>query len=57
MPYGVEDPGHDGTETLERLGLEPRRYILFVGRLEPENNPHVLVEAFSRIPTERSARA
>jgi glycosyltransferase involved in cell wall biosynthesis len=23
---------------------------LFVGRLEPENNPHLLVEAFSRIP-------
>jgi glycosyltransferase involved in cell wall biosynthesis len=49
VPYGVEDPGHDGTATLERLGLEPRRYILFVGRLEPENNPHMLVEAFSRI--------
>lgn len=50
VPYGVEDPGGEGTATLERLGLEPRRYILFVGRLEPENNPHVLVEAFSRIP-------
>ena len=50
IPYGVEDPGHAGTETLERLGLEPRKYILFVGRLEPENNPHLLVEAFSRIP-------
>ena len=50
VPYGVEDPGYDGTETLERLGLEPRKYILFVGRLEPENNPHLLVEAFSRIP-------
>ncbi len=25
VPYGVEDPGHDGTETLERLGLEPRK--------------------------------
>ena len=25
VPYGVEDPGHDGTETLERLGLEPRQ--------------------------------
>ena len=49
VPYGVTDPGHDGTETLERLGLEPRKYILFVGRLEPENNPHLLVEAFSRI--------
>jgi glycosyltransferase involved in cell wall biosynthesis len=54
VPYGVEDPGHDGTETLERLGLEPRNYILFVGRLEPENNPHLLVEAFARIDSERA---
>jgi glycosyltransferase involved in cell wall biosynthesis len=54
VPYGVEDPGFDGTETLERMGLEPRKYILFVGRLEPENNPHLLVEAFSRIGAERS---
>jgi glycosyltransferase involved in cell wall biosynthesis len=54
VPYGVEDPGEDGTKTLERLGLEPRNYILFVGRLEPENNPHLLVEAFSRISAERT---
>src|SRR5947209_10053782 len=54
VPYGVEDPGYDGTETLERLGLEPRKYILFVGRLEPENNPHVLVEAFARISAEQA---
>lgn len=54
VPYGVDDPGHDGTETLERLGLEPRRYVLFVGRLEPENNPHVLVDAFARISSERA---
>jgi glycosyltransferase involved in cell wall biosynthesis len=54
VPYGVEDPGHGGTETLERLGLEPRRYLLFVGRLEPENNPHQLVEAFTRIDSARA---
>jgi glycosyltransferase involved in cell wall biosynthesis len=54
VPYGVEDPGYTGTETLERLGLEPRKYVLFVGRLEPENNPHVLVEAFSRIGAEEA---
>jgi glycosyltransferase involved in cell wall biosynthesis len=54
VPYGVEDPGWGGQDTLERLGLEPRRYVLFVGRLEPENNPHLLVEAWSRIPAARS---
>ena len=54
VPYGVQDPGHEGSEALDRLGLEPRRYILFVGRLEPENNPHLLVEAFSRIDRDRA---
>jgi glycosyltransferase involved in cell wall biosynthesis len=54
VPYGVQDPGYDGVGTLERLGLEPGKYILFVGRLEPENNPHVLVEAFARIDRERA---
>ena len=28
-------------------GWSRGEYILFVGRLEPENNPHLLVEAFS----------
>ncbi len=57
VPYGVEEPEPDdtlpeGTPTLDRLGLKPREYILFVGRLEPENNPHVLVDAWARIPAE-----
>jgi glycosyltransferase involved in cell wall biosynthesis len=54
VPYGVEDPGHEGNGALRRLGLEPRKYILFVGRLEPENNPHLLVEAFARIDRRRA---
>jgi glycosyltransferase involved in cell wall biosynthesis len=54
VPYGAEAPPDTGTETVERLGLEPRRYVLFVGRLEPENNPHLLVEAWSRIPTAKA---
>jgi glycosyltransferase involved in cell wall biosynthesis len=54
VPYGAEGPPETGTETLDRLGVEPRKYVLFVGRLEPENNPHLLVEAWARIPTEKT---
>ncbi|MGI8513047.1 MAG: glycosyltransferase [Solirubrobacteraceae bacterium] len=54
IPYGVDDPGYEGSSTLEQLGLEPGKYILFVGRLEPENNPHLLVEAFARIDAARA---
>lgn len=39
-------------EHLARLGLEPRGYVLFVGRLVPENNAHVLVEAFAGLETD-----
>jgi glycosyltransferase involved in cell wall biosynthesis len=54
VPYGAEAPPETGTETLERLGVEPRKYVLFVGRLEPENNPHLLVEAWARVPSEKT---
>ncbi|MGI9082572.1 MAG: glycosyltransferase [Thermoleophilaceae bacterium] len=54
VPYGAEVPAREDTDVLERLGLEPRRYVLFVGRLEPENNPHLLVEAWSRIPNAKT---
>ena len=54
VPYGAEVPTEHDSGVLENLGLEPGNYVLFVGRLEPENNPHLLVEAWSRIPTERT---
>lgn len=37
---------------LEKFGLTPRRYFLFVGRLVPENCAHHLVEAFDGLDTE-----
>src|SRR5205807_1998057 len=33
-------------EMLAKLGLEPRKYILFVGRLVPENRVEHLIDAF-----------
>ena len=54
VPYGAEVPVRQDTDVLADLELEPRRYVLFVGRLEPENNPHLLVEAWSRIPTSKT---
>ncbi len=49
IPYGADlpDPGDSGL--CERLGVEPGRFILFVGRLVPENNAHLLVAAHSRL--------
>jgi len=37
---------------LPRYQLEPRKYILFVGRLVPENCAHHLVEAFGKLDTD-----
>ena len=54
VPYGAEVPEYTEGGALDRLGLEPRRYVLFVGRLEPENNPHLLVEAWARIPSAKT---
>jgi glycosyltransferase involved in cell wall biosynthesis len=30
--------------------VEPRSYVLYVSRLEPENNAHVVIEAWSKLP-------
>ncbi|MGI6459334.1 MAG: DUF1972 domain-containing protein [Candidatus Hydrogenedentales bacterium] len=41
-----------GKELLAEFGIEPERYFLFVSRLEPENNAHLVVEAFERVETD-----
>jgi glycosyltransferase involved in cell wall biosynthesis len=52
IPYGSEVDVIPPGETLASFGLEPRRYILFVGRLVPENCAHHLVEAFQGLRTD-----
>jgi glycosyltransferase involved in cell wall biosynthesis len=34
-----------------RWGLQPDRYILFLGRFSPEKNCHLLIEAYERLDT------
>lgn len=48
IPYGSDPTQLPPGPTLERLGLEPGRYLLFVSRLEPENNAHLVLEAYGR---------
>jgi glycosyltransferase involved in cell wall biosynthesis len=44
VPYGADPPADRGTETLARFGLKPGGYLLFVGRLVPENAPDQFLE-------------
>lgn len=48
IPYGAPMGPVEPGETLRLLGLEPRRYFLYVTRFEPENNPLMVRRAFER---------
>jgi glycosyltransferase involved in cell wall biosynthesis len=52
IPYGSDVEILPPGETLGQFGLDPQKYVLFVGRLVPENCAHHLVEAFSQLPTD-----
>ncbi len=41
----------DTTGVLNQLGLERRRYLLYVSRMEPENNALLVREAFEKVAT------
>jgi glycosyltransferase involved in cell wall biosynthesis len=53
IPYGAITEKPQSAEILEKLGLHPGDYFLYVSRLEPENNAHTVVAAFERICTSR----
>jgi glycosyltransferase involved in cell wall biosynthesis len=53
IPYGASPEIPAGDTALEELGLTPREYFLYVSRLEPENNAHLLVQAYERVRSPR----
>ena len=52
IPYGSEVTPLPPGQTLKRFELKRHRYVLFVGRLVPENCAHHLVEAFRLLDTD-----
>jgi glycosyltransferase involved in cell wall biosynthesis len=51
VPNGVQAAmPRPANGALCRLGLQPGRYLLFVGRLVPEKAPDLLLQAFRRLP-------
>jgi len=52
VPYGANVQRDEGQDVLAKWGLEPRRYVLYVGRLVPENAVDLLLEAFRRVASD-----
>lgn len=54
IPYGSEvKTPPDNIEVLNRLGVKPQEYFLFVGRFIPDKGIHLLIEAFKRLDTDK----
>jgi glycosyltransferase involved in cell wall biosynthesis len=51
ITYGSEFPVEDDSDVLSRLKIEPQKYLLYVSRFEPENNPLEVIRAFRKVET------
>ncbi len=50
IAYGAEPP--QCSNHFSQFGLAARQYVLYVARLEPENNPELVLEAYRRLNTD-----
>ncbi len=50
IPYGGDLPAPAATGVLERLGVAPEKYVLYVSRLEPENNAEEVIREYRQVP-------
>ena len=51
IAYGAEVERRPNPAIIRKWRVEPQRYVLYVSRLEPENNAHLVIEAFKRVRT------
>jgi glycosyltransferase involved in cell wall biosynthesis len=51
IAYGADVERKPDPAQVRQWRLEPNRYVLYVSRLEPENNAHLVIEAFKRVKT------
>ncbi len=49
IPYGAEVGAVPDSKLVRQLGLEPGKYVLYVSRLEPENNALLVRRSFERV--------
>ena len=52
IPYGAETGKIPGRDAVRALGLESGRYVLYVSRMEPENNALLVRQAFEQVKTD-----
>lgn len=50
IAYGAEPPST--SNHFAEFGLSSRRYVLYVARLEPENNPELVIKAYRSLGTD-----
>jgi glycosyltransferase involved in cell wall biosynthesis len=51
IAYGSEVERRPDRDAVRKWRVEPNRYVLYVSRLEPENNAHLVIEAFKKVRT------
>src|ERR671927_37320 len=51
IAYGSEVERRPDRAAVRKWRVEPNRYVLYVSRLEPENNAHLVIEAFKKVRT------
>jgi glycosyltransferase involved in cell wall biosynthesis len=51
IAYGADVERRSDRAAIRHWRVEPGRYILYVSRLEPENNAHLVIEAFKKVRT------